>query len=112
MNPRQHGSGCIHSPAYPLKATLRCVKCTDSFASKCTLIFTIAGLVVGHLLDLGYFRSIILSFSCVLVASTFLVPLYAKHRHSLFWQRFAVGVRYSVGASSGPRQPLLHTGLK
>ncbi|KAH6902974.1 hypothetical protein BKA70DRAFT_1111299, partial [Coprinopsis sp. MPI-PUGE-AT-0042] len=55
------------------------------------LVF-IPGPVVGPMFCLGYFRCIFLFFSCVLVASSFLVPLCTQYQHSLLSQGLAVGI--------------------
>ncbi|TFK36466.1 MFS general substrate transporter [Crucibulum laeve] len=56
-----------------------------------SLIF-LPGLLVGRLFDLGYFRSIFLISSAIVVASTFLVAQCTQYWHFLLCQGFAVGI--------------------
>ncbi|KAF8647499.1 hypothetical protein AX16_006704 [Volvariella volvacea WC 439] len=56
-----------------------------------SLVF-LPGLVVGRLFDLGYFRSILLTSSALLVIATFLVAQCETYWQFLLCQGFAVGV--------------------
>ncbi|KAF9053370.1 MFS general substrate transporter [Panaeolus papilionaceus] len=63
------------------------------------LVF-LPGLVVGRLFDLGYFRSICLPCSAILVASTFLVAQCTEYWQFLLCQGLAVGL--ACGGLFGP----------
>ncbi|PPQ91371.1 hypothetical protein CVT25_004138 [Psilocybe cyanescens] len=64
-----------------------------------SLVF-LPGLIVGRLFDLGYFRSIFLISSGVLVAATFLVAQCTEYWHFLLCQGFVVG--FGCGGIFGP----------
>jgi len=64
-----------------------------------SLVF-LPGLVTGRYFDLGYFRSIFLTSSALLVGATFLVAQCTEYWQFLLCQGFAVGVRKFLFASS------------
>ncbi|TFK63766.1 MFS general substrate transporter [Pluteus cervinus] len=64
-----------------------------------SLIF-LPGLVVGRLFDLGYFRSLFLFCSALLVLSTFLIAQCTKYWHFVLCQGIAVGL--ASGGIFGP----------
>ena len=70
-----------------------------------SLIF-LPGLVVGRLFDLGYFQSIFLGSSVLLVVATFLIAQCTQYWQFLLCQGFATGVRFLPTAS-----PLLNDGI-
>ncbi|KAF5378236.1 hypothetical protein D9757_009154 [Collybiopsis confluens] len=63
------------------------------------LVF-LPGLPIGRLFDLGYFRSILLSASAILIVATFLIPECTKFWHFLLCQGLATGL--ACGAFFGP----------
>ncbi|RDB23012.1 Riboflavin transporter MCH5 [Hypsizygus marmoreus] len=64
-----------------------------------SLIF-LPGIVVGRLFDLGYFRSLFLTSSAILVASTFLVAQCTEYWHFLLCQGITAGL--ACGGIFGP----------
>ncbi|KAH9484578.1 Aspyridones efflux protein apdF [Psilocybe cubensis] len=64
-----------------------------------SLVF-LPGLIVGRLFDLGYFRSIFLISSAILVGATFLVAQCTQYWHFLLCQGFVVG--FGCGGIFGP----------
>lgn len=62
--------------------------------TKYALVF-LPGIVVGRLFDIGYFRSIFLTSSALLVAATFLIAQCTEYWQFLLCQGLAVGVRTS-----------------
>ncbi|KAJ3565582.1 hypothetical protein NP233_g7544 [Leucocoprinus birnbaumii] len=63
------------------------------------LVF-LPGLVVGRLFDLGYFRSVFLSCSILLIVATFLIAECTQYWQFLLCQGFAVGL--ACGGIFGP----------
>lgn len=52
----------------------------------------IPGLIVGRCFDLGYFRSIFIASSALVVSATFLVPECKEYWHFLLCQGIMLGV--------------------
>ncbi|KAF9448292.1 MFS general substrate transporter [Macrolepiota fuliginosa MF-IS2] len=63
------------------------------------------GLFVGRLFDLGYFRSVLLSSSALLVLATFLIAQCTKYWHFLLCQGIATGI--AAGGIYGSSNPIV-----
>ncbi|KXN87189.1 Riboflavin transporter MCH5 [Leucoagaricus sp. SymC.cos] len=68
------------------------------------LVF-LPGLVVGRLFDIGYFRSVFITCSIVLVVATFLIAQCTQFWHLLIVQGFLVG--FACGGIFGPTQAIV-----
>jgi len=77
----------------------------DRFCSSAQNNRVVSGLIVGRLFDLGYFYSVVIPSSILLVVSTFLVAQCTEYWHFLLCQGFATGL--AAGGLFGSCNPVV-----